>query len=116
MLDIEHASACRATSSRQGSAGAGKKNFGFVMDRFKKLQSGKISWSSSIREYVRQNLNQCGYCGKKTALTLEHILPRSHGGPDVPNNAIWACKTCNSSKGHKRLYEWIGLENRYEVP
>jgi len=36
------------------SAGAGKRQYGFVMDRFKKLVSGEISWSTSIREYVKE--------------------------------------------------------------
>jgi hypothetical protein len=36
------------------SAGYGKKQFGFVMDRFKKLSSGEINWSNSIREYVKE--------------------------------------------------------------
>ena len=36
------------------STGYGKKQFGFVMDRFKKLSSGEISWSGSIREYVKE--------------------------------------------------------------
>ena len=26
------------------------------------------------------------------------------------------CSSVNSSKGHKRLYEWIGLEDRYDIP
>ena len=38
------------------------------------------------------------------------------GGPDLPDNAVWVCKTCNSSKGSKRLYEWYELENKYKVP
>jgi hypothetical protein len=100
------------------SAGYGKKQFGFVMERFKKLSSDEIVWSSSIREYVkeREKKDVCIYCGKKDDLTLEHILPRSRGGPDNPDNAVFVCKGCNSSKGGKRLYEWIGLENRYKVP
>jgi hypothetical protein len=36
------------------SAGFGKKQFAFVMDRFKKLQSGEIEWSTSIREYIKE--------------------------------------------------------------
>lgn len=75
------------------SAGYGKKEFGFVMNRFKKLSSGEINWSTSIREYVKEKekKDECIYCGKKTDLTLEHILPRSRGGPDLPDNAVWAC-------------------------
>jgi len=99
------------------SAGAGKKNYAFVMDRFKKLQSGEVVWSTSIREYLKEKEkpDTCIYCGKAGKLTLEHILPRSRNGPDSPDNAIMVCPSCNSSKGNKRLYEWMGLENRYEV-
>lgn len=100
------------------SAGAGKRQYGFVMDRFKKLTSGEIQWSTSIREYVkeREKPEECIYCGNKKDLTLEHILPRSRGGPDTTDNAVMVCKTCNSSKGDKRLYEWYGLDRRYEIP
>ncbi len=100
------------------SAGAGKRQYGFVMDRFKKLSSGEIVWSTSIREYVkeREKPEECIYCSAKTNLTLDHILPRSRGGPDTADNAVWVCKTCNSSKGDKRLYEWYTLEKRNELP
>ena len=96
------------------SAGFGKKNYGFIMSKFKELQSGKIQWSTAIREYIKEHEvpNQCIYCGNKENLTLEHILPRSRGGPDITDNAIMVCKHCNSSKGSKRLYEWKGLENK----
>jgi hypothetical protein len=100
------------------SAGYGKKEFGFVMNRYKKLSSGEINWSTSIREYVKEKEknDECIYCGSKTNLTLEHILPRSRGGPDTIDNAVWVCKRCNSSKGDRRLYEWFGINHRYEVP
>jgi hypothetical protein len=100
------------------SAGAGKKNYRFVMNRFKKLQNGDIHWSTSIREYVKEHNTPdvCIYCGATGKLTLEHILPTSRGGPDDPDNAVWVCRTCNSSKGSSRLYEWYGLNNRYKVP
>ena len=100
------------------SAGFGKRQYSFVMDRFKRLCSGEICWSTSIREYVkeREKQDECIYCGSREDLTLEHILPRSRGGPDSPDNAVWICKSCNSSKGSKRLYEWYGLENRYKIP
>jgi len=100
------------------SAGFGKRNYGFVMNRFKKLQSGEIEWSSSIREWIheRENPDQCIYCGAKRELTVEHMIPLSRGGPDHPDNAVWVCSRCNSSKGSKRLYEFYGLKNRYKIP
>ncbi len=100
------------------SAGAGKRQYAFVMDRFKKLQAGDIEWSGAIREYVREREmpNQCIYCGATEQLSYDHLLPRSRGGPDTPDNVVMACRTCNSAKGDKGLYEWFSLERRYEVP
>jgi len=49
------------------SAGYGKKQFGFVMDRFKKLTAGEINWSTSIREYVKEREQEdvCIYAAKR---------------------------------------------------
>lgn len=47
-------------------------------------------------------------------MTTEHILPRSRGGENVPDNVVRVCKSCNSSKGAKGLYEWKGLEHKNE--
>jgi hypothetical protein len=46
---------------------------------------------------------------------LEHILPLSRGGPNIADNAVFVCKSCNSSKGSKRLYEWFGYANRDKI-
>lgn len=96
------------------SANIGKKNFGFVMAKFKELQTGKIHWSDSIREYVKEHEHPeaCIYCGEITKLTLEHILPQSRGGENITDNTVWVCRSCNSGKGAKRLYEWKGLDNK----
>lgn len=88
------------------------------MDRFKKLQSGEIEWSSSIREYIREREmpNQCIYCGSIENLSCDHLIPRSRGGPDTADNVVMACKRFNSSKGDKGVYEWFKLDRRYEIP
>lgn len=49
---------------------------------------------------------------RKKDLTTEHILPRNCGGEDTTDNVVRVCKSCNSSKGGKRLYEWKGLKER----
>jgi hypothetical protein len=104
------------------SAGFGKRNWGFVMKKFKQLQEGEIFWNE-IREYVkeRERKDECIFCGKKTSLTIDHLLPRCFNGPNDEKNVIFVCKECNSSKSGKRLYEfWTlkkGLEGaKYEVP
>jgi len=104
------------------SAGFGKKNYGFVMKKFGQLKEGEIFWNE-IREYVkeREKRDECIFCGAKTNLTVDHMLPRCFNGPDDEKNIIWICQECNSSKGSKRLYEFLtvkkGLEGaKYEVP
>lgn len=90
----------------------------FQMSRFIQLRNGTIIWSSTIREWLREHEkpDECIYCGVKGPLTVEHILPRSCGGPDIPDNAIRVCQSCNSSKGGSRLYEWKGLWAKDEIP
>jgi hypothetical protein len=99
------------------SAGYGM-NYGFIMNRFKGLQSGAIRWSGSIREWVleHERPEECIYCGSSEPLTTDHLIPRSRGGPDVGDNAIVACRSCNASKGDRGVYEWYGLDVKDEVP
>jgi len=41
----------------------------------------------------------CQYCGRQTrTLTLDHIIPRSKGGPHVWTNVVSACIPCNHRK------------------
>jgi len=100
------------------SAGFGVEQRAFQMDRFIMLRDGKIKWSSTVREWIKEHEkpNECVYCGSTEGLTVEHILSRFCGGPDTLDNVIRVCKRCNSSKGNKRLYEWIGLRNKDRVP
>jgi len=94
------------------SSGFGKENYGMIMSKVKQLETGTIHWSSAVREWLKEKETDhaCIYCGSEENLTVDHILPRSRGGEDVPENVVMACKHCNSSKGGKRLYEWRGLE------
>lgn len=56
----------------------------------------------------------CAYCGSRERLAADHVIPRHRGGPDVGDNLIWACRSCNSSKGSADLLAW--LERREEFP
>ena len=104
------------------SAGIGKREYRFIMNRFKKMQNGDIFWNE-IREYIkeREKKDECIFCGSKADLTLEHMFPASLGGPDDEKNVVWVCKRCNSAKSNRRLYEYYtvckGLEcAKYHVP
>ena len=44
----------------------------------------------------------CQYCGAqpaKSELTLDHVVPKMHGGLNTWQNVVCACKACNHHKG-----------------
>lgn len=62
----------------------------------------------------------CGGCGvrfHKRNLTVDHIVPRSHGGTDHIENLWLLCGACNSSKGARTQEEFLKerMQNRLEL-
>lgn len=59
---------------------------------------------SKMNVFLRDDF-KCQYCGidvnKKTA-TLDHVLPTSHGGKSVWENATCSCAKCNANKGNDK--------------
>ena len=44
----------------------------------------------------------CQYCGREAAgLTVDHVVPRSRGGPQAWDNIVAACAPCNRKKGNR---------------
>jgi len=57
--------------------------------------------------------NRCAYCGQEKPLAQEHVTPLAKGGEYTINNIIPSCKSCNSSKGAKILFEWYPKFKHY---
>lgn len=52
----------------------------------------------------RRDEHTCQYCGCElppSRLTIEHVMPRSRGGPTSWENCVAACESCNSRKADK---------------
>ncbi|SDX97722.1 HNH endonuclease [Citreimonas salinaria] len=45
----------------------------------------------------------CQYCGARTELTFDHVVPRASGGRTSWENVVAACAPCNLRKGSKSL-------------
>ncbi|HYV15208.1 MAG TPA: HNH endonuclease [Conexibacter sp.] len=41
----------------------------------------------------------CQYCGSRTNLTVDHVIPRSKGGGSTWDNIVASCAPCNRRKG-----------------
>lgn len=55
----------------------------------------------ALREHVLRRDNwECWICGQR-AVTADHVLPRSHGGEDTPENLRAICTVCNSRRGNR---------------
>ena len=67
--------------------------------------------SKNIRELLYgKQAGDCNLCREHFTLrnmTLDHIIPRVHGGPDDDDNLQLLCAACNSLKGTRTMTEAI---------
>ena len=61
----------------------------------------------SRRSVFARDNHRCQYCGG-AAENIDHVVPRSRGGPHSWENVVAACKRCNAHK-EDRLLEDSGL-------
>jgi 5-methylcytosine-specific restriction endonuclease McrA len=59
----------------------------------------------------------CQYCGSRSNLTVDHVVPRSKGGASTWENIVASCAPCNRRKGNA-LPRQVGmhLRRRPHVP
>ena len=82
---------------------------------FKGLKEGTMNMRTIFDdEKIKLQTGQiCNYCGSSEKLALDHIFPQKYGGQDNAENLIFACRTCNSSKGKKDLMEWMSFRGMF---
>ena len=90
---------------------------GFITERFQKLRDGEITMSDTIREWEREQQlpKECVFCRSTQNLTTDHLIPINRGGDDSADNLVLSCQTCNSSRGDKGVFEWLGLKKKDEL-
>ena len=57
------------------------------------------------KNVLRRDRHRCQYCGSKDKLTIDHVYPKSKGGPDTWENLVAACVPCNNRKGNRTPVE-----------
>lgn len=93
-----------------GDARYGRKHYAVRARLLAGLRNGTMNVGSLLDDERLKMLlpSHCAYCGSSQSLTIDHVFPRARGGADDPDNAVWACRSCNSSKGKKDLLDWYG--------
>ncbi|MGO4672949.1 HNH endonuclease [Bosea sp. 2YAB26] len=60
----------------------------------------------------------CWFCevgfltADSTEISIEHLVPKAHGGPNHPSNLVLACKPCNTEAGHLSVSEKVAIRDR----
>ena len=58
---------------------------------------------------------ECAYCGKKTKLEQDHVIPVTKGGGYTKNNIVPSCRTCNNSKNNSRMFSWYKKQTFFTI-
>jgi hypothetical protein len=68
---------------------------------------------AAIKQQQKGRCYYCGkYCGKKSRLTMDHVIPIAAGGKHSAANIVGACLSCNCSKQDKPLPEFARYQGR----
>lgn len=65
---------------------------------------GERSVVFSRRNLFKRDRYTCQFCGKQPGpeeLTIDHVLPKSHGGKSTWENCVLACVGCNKRKADR---------------
>tara|TARA_B100000073_G_C23638929_1_gene535784 strand:+ start:61 stop:513 length:453 start_codon:yes stop_codon:yes gene_type:complete len=69
----------------------------------------KQTAKKQFRQAIRTSWGgMCAYCRERKATSLDHVIPRSHGGENLKSNLLPACHSCQQSKGNRTDWlEWF---------
>jgi 5-methylcytosine-specific restriction endonuclease McrA len=65
------------------------------------LPRQSLASRTSRRAVFARDHHRCQYCGSERHLTVDHVVPRSRGGPDTWDNLVTSCAPCNRKKGDR---------------
>lgn len=68
--------------------------------RFEKMPMQTVRFSR--KNLFARDDHTCQYCGRNEPaqkLSLDHVVPRAHGGPTTWENIVCCCLRCNNRKG-----------------
>lgn len=73
-----------------------------LLTQYNRIPQPKVHFSR--RNLFKRDRMTCQYCGCKPGsneLTIDHVVPKSHGGGSSWENCVLACVDCNSRKANR---------------
>jgi hypothetical protein len=70
---------------------------------------GSKKWKGVRKSLCNRDGERCHYCGDPLTpetSTVDHKVPRAHGGANDLTNLVLACQPCNAEKG-EHSYGWF---------
>jgi hypothetical protein len=67
-------------------------------------------WRQSLHQLTNHS---CIYCGQRSE-SIDHVLPKSQGGPSVTENCVPACLACNGHKSDCDAFFWYRQQSFYD--
>ena len=96
---------CRFQSLEMIVLEAGKGLRVIDWDKYQVKKTHRNSVEEIRKVVFARDSYRCVYCGGP-AEHLDHIKPKSRGGPDVLTNLVASCARCNQSKRDKPWLSW----------
>jgi 5-methylcytosine-specific restriction endonuclease McrA len=84
-----------------------------------KLLVNKEETRQLRKEVEIESKRICYICGsvipENIPITLDHVIPKSEGGPDSKSNIRCACKRCNDDKNNRTIQDYVKHISRYRL-
>jgi 5-methylcytosine-specific restriction endonuclease McrA len=77
-----------------------------TLSGYDRLPTAAVSFSR--RNLFKRDHYTCQYCGRQPGseeLTIDHVVPRAHGGQSRWDNCVLACLECNKRKADRTPHE-----------
>jgi 5-methylcytosine-specific restriction endonuclease McrA len=83
------------------------------LGRYDRMPRAAVTFSR--RNVAKRDHHTCQYCGGQPGfeeITIDHVVPRSQGGPSTWTNCVAACLKCNARKAN-RTPEQAGMRLKH---
>jgi hypothetical protein len=93
----------------------GRTHFMIRARLYKGLNAGSMAIGPlAADERLKMILPQaCCYCASTDHLSVDHLISTKKGGKNAGDNLVWACRSCNSSKGAGDVLEWLAQRKQF---